>query len=246
MAVIPKEAEQRYYEIEKIIEEFAIKYLDEEYSNFSSKLLESLCRKNWKKVLRGKSNVWACAIVYVIGKINFLFDSNEKPYMKVKDLFSIFNVSSSSITKRYNEICEILNITLLDIKWTLPSNIEKNPLTWLINLDGFITDIRYSSKNIQEKALEKKLFDYIPNCDDLKDEKFFHEELSGESLEEILDLNTLIEILQDEDELDLIDSENITKINNLSDMEEILFSLNDENYFSRQKCKIIQFPVKSN
>lgn len=247
MTVIPKEAEERYYEIEKILENFTMEYLNGEYNELALRLWELLCRKNYKKILKGKVNVWACAIIHVIGKINFLFDESENLHMKAKELYSLFQVSSSSVTKRSNEICKLLDIAYLDIEWTLPSNKDKNPLTWLINLDGFITDVRYSSKFIQDKAIEKKLFDSIPTYDienDDNDEILLDEEFEGNSLEEILDLNTLLDILENESELELIDSNNISKIKNLSEMEGLIDLLCNKEECEKPKCKIIQFPVK--
>ena len=49
-----------------------------------------------------------------------------------------------------------------DATWFLPSHMEDSPMPWLIEVDGFIMDIRSLPHEIQELAYQKKLIPYIP------------------------------------------------------------------------------------
>jgi hypothetical protein len=50
----------------------------------------------------------------------------------------------------------------LDLNWTLPSQIDKNPMAWMIMVDGFIIDARHAPAEIQEEAYRRGLIPYIP------------------------------------------------------------------------------------
>jgi len=54
-------------------------------------------------------------------------------------------------------------MTQFDKNWTLPSRMEKNPMIWMISLNGFVVDVRNQPKEIQEIAFEKGLIPYIPD-----------------------------------------------------------------------------------
>lgn len=257
MSVIPKEIEDRYYNIIDLIKSFCDSYLNDEYKNLCINLCEEVCRKNPKGISRGKIDVWAPSIIHVVGKVNFLFDPSEAIHIKAKDLYSYFKVSGSSVSSKSNNISDLLDITPLDLKWTIPSNLSKNPLTWLVNLDGFITDIRYVPKEIQEKALKDGIISHIPeekdiNNDDITididDDEIDIENLSSEDIEEFLELNSLIEMLDNNNLDNIINKCHLSKINNLRDMEEMLDTLEaeDDEYVPMPKCKIIPFPSKKN
>jgi hypothetical protein len=56
-----------------------------------------------------------------------------------------------------------LKMNQFDKNWTLPSRMERNPMAWLISLNGVVVDVRNQPKEIQEIAFEKGLIPYIPN-----------------------------------------------------------------------------------
>ena len=49
-----------------------------------------------------------------------------------------------------------------DHEWTLPSRIDDNPLIWMLNVNGFMMDVRRAPREVQQVAFEKKLIPYIP------------------------------------------------------------------------------------
>ena len=161
-ANVPKIMKDKYEEIESIIKTFCNKYLNEEYEEVCCQLCAALCRKRPSPLLSGKSNTWACGIVHAIGFANFLFDSSQTPFIKAADLYANFGVSSGTGSGKSKQIRDLMKISQFDRKWTLPSGMESNPLIWMIEVNGFLIDIRYAKKEIQEIAYAKGLIPYIP------------------------------------------------------------------------------------
>jgi hypothetical protein len=50
----------------------------------------------------------------------------------------------------------------MDPSWTLPSQMDSNPLVWLLQVNGFLMDIRHAPREAQEAAFQKGLIPYIP------------------------------------------------------------------------------------
>jgi hypothetical protein len=51
-----------------------------------------------------------------------------------------------------------------DPEWTLPSMLDRNPLVWMAEVNGYLVDIRTRTmpREVQEIAFEKGLIPYIP------------------------------------------------------------------------------------
>ena len=56
----------------------------------------------------------------------------------------------------------MFRICQFDPKWTLPSKMDENPRVWMLEVNGFLIDIRYAPRELQEMAFEKGLIPYIP------------------------------------------------------------------------------------
>jgi hypothetical protein len=50
----------------------------------------------------------------------------------------------------------------MDPAWSLPSQLDQNPLAWLITVDGLVLDARDAAREIQEEALRLGLIPYLP------------------------------------------------------------------------------------
>ena len=58
---IPKEMQETYEEISRIIIEYSEKYLSEEYKELCLRALEKLCRKRPSPLQSGRSSTWAAS-----------------------------------------------------------------------------------------------------------------------------------------------------------------------------------------
>ena len=56
----------------------------------------------------------------------------------------------------------MLRIDQLDPKWTLPSKMDDNPMAWMLEVKGFLMDVRHAPREFQEMAFAKGLIPYVP------------------------------------------------------------------------------------
>ena len=110
----------------------------------------------------GHAKSWACAIVYTVGSVNFLFDKSQTPHLRADELCAWYGLSPSTGGNKSGQIKKLLKIGLMDVHWTLPSRIDDNPMAWLISVNGFIVDARSLPRPVQEEAFRKGLIPYLP------------------------------------------------------------------------------------
>jgi Domain of unknown function (DUF6398) len=137
-------------------------HLNAEYAAMCRQLAASLARKRPSPLARGKLDGWACGITYTIGMVNFLFDKSQKPHLRADELCKLFGVSPSTGSAKSQVIRKMFDMMQLDPRWTLPSMMDKNPLVWMLSVNGFVMDIRYAPRGAQEEAFRKGLIPYIP------------------------------------------------------------------------------------
>ncbi len=145
-----------------LIDQFCKEHLNEEYAVLCRKLAEKLGRKRPSPLLHGSPNAWASGIVRAVGGVNFLHDKSQTPYMRATDIDAYFGVSESSGAAKSAAIRKMLTIHPLDPNWSLPSRLEDNPLVWMLNVNGFMMDVRHAPREVQEIAFNKGLIPYIP------------------------------------------------------------------------------------
>ena len=104
----------------------------------------------------------ACGVAYAIGSVNFLFDKSQTPHFTASELCGLFGVGASTGAARAGEIRKMFGMYQMDPAWSLPSKLDDNPLVWMISVDGFITDVRYETRAVQEEALRLGLIPYLP------------------------------------------------------------------------------------
>ena len=83
------------------------------------KLAAALARKRPSPLTRGKPEVWACAVVRVIGWVNFLDDSSQTPHMKLTAIDKAFGVAESTGQGKAKAIRDLLKIRQFDFHWML-------------------------------------------------------------------------------------------------------------------------------
>jgi len=139
------------------------RHLSHEYRDLARTMTEALCRKRRSPLTSGQPRTWACGIVYVLGRVNFLSDQSSNPHMTTVDLCTVFGVCESTVHSKARAIEEALTIGPLDLRWMLQSQVEKNPLTWMADINGLIVDLRYMPREVQEVAFAKGMIPHIPS-----------------------------------------------------------------------------------
>ncbi|MBI5964251.1 MAG: hypothetical protein HY863_12305 [Chloroflexi bacterium] len=159
---VPNSLEPFYSAIVNLTDAVCKQYLNDEYAGLSRRLAGTLARKRPSPIVRGKPEVWACAIIYALGTVNFLFDKSQTPHMRADKLCAVFGVSQSSGANKAKSIRDMLKMYQLDPNWCLPSRIDDNPMVWILQVNGMMVDIRYMPREVQVIAYEKGLIPYIP------------------------------------------------------------------------------------
>jgi hypothetical protein len=154
---VPQKMQTKFVEISTLIDNICEKHLDEEYAETGRHLTAALARKRPSPLTRGRVQIWACGILYTIGYVNFLFDPTQDPHLRAGDLCEAFGVSKSSGYNKSKFIRDLFDITRLDPKWTLPSLVGENPLTWMIMVDEVIVDAQGLIPYIPDDALMEEL-----------------------------------------------------------------------------------------
>jgi len=126
---------------EKLIEMtsgFCRECLDEEYQGLCEKLIRKMARKRNVPFLSGRIDIWAAAIVYAIGSINFLFDQSFEPYSSTADICGYFGVSKSTTGQKAGVIRKMFRLEHWDKDFSTKRMTEDNPLANFVMVDGFI------------------------------------------------------------------------------------------------------------
>ena len=145
-----------------LIDQFCKEHLNEEYAVLCRKLAEKLGRKRPSPLLHGSPNAWASGIVRAVGAVNFLHDKSQTPYLRFTDIDHYFRTSSDSGAARSTAIRKMFKIRQFDPNWTLPSKLADNPFVWMLQINGFMIDVRKSPRSVQEIAFNSGLIPYIP------------------------------------------------------------------------------------
>ncbi len=159
---VPEAARPTYDAIVGLTDRFCQAHLTWEYQLLCRKLAAALARKRPSPLTRGKPEVWACAVLRVIGWVNFLGDSSNSPHLKLTAIDKALGVAESTGQGKAKAIRDLLKIRQFDFRWMLRKRIEESPLSLMIEVNGLVLDARHLKREIQEEAFRKGLIPYIP------------------------------------------------------------------------------------
>jgi len=101
----------RLLEIKELLHQFCKKYLDEELEGYAIKLCDNLRKKRKIDILRGKKEIWAASI-YVISRLNFLFDKENEKFITAEIICYFFKTNKSTTGNKATQIeneCKLTN-----------------------------------------------------------------------------------------------------------------------------------------
>ncbi len=159
---VPESMQATYDEIVAISDDFCKQYLNDEYAELARQMAATLARKRPSPLVNGKTLSWAAGILYTLGQVNFLFDKSQSPYMRADELCKRIGVSQQTAGGRAQKIREVLDIFQMHPDWTLPSQVDDNPMIWILSVNGMMVDVRHMPREVQVLAFEKRLIPYIP------------------------------------------------------------------------------------
>jgi Domain of unknown function (DUF6398)/Plasmid pRiA4b ORF-3-like protein len=159
---VPPAMQEKFDQITALTDHFAQQHLNNEYAQLIRLATAALCRKRPSPLNSGKPATWACGITHAIGMANFLFDPAQTPHISAGNIYKIFGVSGGTGQAKSKLVRDALQISQWDPDWCLPSKIGNNPLVWMIEVNGFIMDVRMAPRQIQAAAFAKGIIPYIP------------------------------------------------------------------------------------
>lgn len=159
---VPRTMQPRYDAIIAVTDAVCREHLNEQYGMLARQMAAALCRKRPSPVATGQPRTWACGILYVLGRINFLSDPASQPAMTLADLCGRMGVGESTGSAKARAIMEALDIQGHDPTWMLPELLADNPLVWMAEVNGLMVDLRHMPREVQVLAFEKGLIPYIP------------------------------------------------------------------------------------
>lgn len=132
---------ERTQQLIELTESFCNTSLDDEYKELCKKLIFKMSRKRNVPFLSGRIEIWAAAIIHALGSINFLFDKKTKPYVTADDICKFFGTSRSTTSQKANIIKYMFKLYYFDDEFSTIYNKERNPLSKMAMVNGFITMI---------------------------------------------------------------------------------------------------------
>lgn len=117
---------------------FCQHHVDAEYARLCKKLIDKMARKRTVPFLSGRVEIWAAAIVYALGSINFLFDKSFPPQVSPDTLCDYFGVSPRTVSQKAKLIRDMFKMGYYDAEFSTGHMKENNPLARLALVDGFL------------------------------------------------------------------------------------------------------------
>lgn len=106
------EKTERLNEIKDLVLAFCEEHLDEELYGYALELCDMLGRKRKISITRGKKEIWAASIIYVIARLNFLFDPESKFFLSADTVCDFFGTKKSTVGNKATQIEKVCNLGL--------------------------------------------------------------------------------------------------------------------------------------
>jgi hypothetical protein len=105
---------ERVKEIRGLIQTFAGLHLNEELTGCAMNLCDKLGRMRKLDIGRGRKEIWAAAIVYLIARLNFLFDKTSPCFITAETVCDFFGTKKTTTANKASLIEQTCKIGLGD------------------------------------------------------------------------------------------------------------------------------------
>jgi Domain of unknown function (DUF6398) len=162
---IPVALRERAQQIIDVANIACREHLDDEYGLLVGRLVARLARKRPSPIVRGDARIWAAGAIYAVGQVNFLFDRTQTPHLTAEQLAAALGVVKTTMANKAGMINRTLGIGIFEPDLSRVAMIEQHPMAWLVEVDGFILDVRALPPESQDEARRRGL---IPDLDALR------------------------------------------------------------------------------
>jgi len=143
-----------------------LEHLDIEYADLCRRVVGKLGRKRPSPLLRGDLRIWASGVVYAVGQLNFVFDPAQTPHATADQLSGWLGVKKTTMANKARSIRSTLKLSHADSEFMRRDLVDASPLTWLLEVNGMLVDIRHAPARLQVMAFELGLIPYLPGAAD--------------------------------------------------------------------------------
>jgi hypothetical protein len=151
-----QEIKQREKKLQELVATFCTEKIDADYAHLCEKLIKKLGRKRTVPFQRGSLEIWAAAVVYAVGSINFLFDKSFEPYMTSEQISEYFGTKNSTVSSKAKLIKDMFDMWHFSPEFSTQRMAESNPFSQMVMVDGFIVPIQSLSDELQQMVREAR------------------------------------------------------------------------------------------
>ena len=141
--------------ITALTDAFCAERLDTEYAELCRRLVVALARKRPSPLVRGEPRIWAAGALYAVGRVNFLFDRSQSPHLSGDELAMLTGVPKSTMANKAKRISDLVGLHPLDFEFCRRELLERNPLVWLVEVNGIPVDARRLPPELQAEARDR-------------------------------------------------------------------------------------------
>ena len=135
---------------------FCQEYLDDDYKSLCEKMVNKMARKRTVPFLSGKIEIWAAAVIYAIGSVNFLFDKSFEPCVTSDDICDFFGTKKSTTSQKAALIRDMFKMGYWDKEFSTKHSKQDNPFRDLVEINGLIVPISMLPPEIRRRIEEER------------------------------------------------------------------------------------------
>jgi hypothetical protein len=149
---IPKALRAEVEAISTHTDTFCAERLDSEYAELCRRLVAKLARKRPSPLVRGDVRVWAAAVLYTVGSVNFLLDRSQSLHMSADELSALTGVPKSTMANKSKRVRDLLGLGPFDHEFCRRELLEQSLFAWLVVVKGIVVDARWLPPELQAEA----------------------------------------------------------------------------------------------
>ncbi len=151
-----QEIKQKEEKLIEIAGAFCAQKLDDEYLQLCKKLIKKLGRKKDVPFQRGKIEIWAAAVIYAIGSINFLFDKSFEPYVTAEQISEYFGTKNSTVSNKARQIKDMFDMWHFNPEFSTQRMTVFNPFNQMVRVEGYIVPIDTLPGDLQQMVRDAR------------------------------------------------------------------------------------------
>jgi hypothetical protein len=103
---------------------------------------------------------------HAVGQLNFVFDPAQSLHATADQLSEWLGVKKTTMASKARFIRDTVKLSHCDAQLMRRGLVDASPLTWLLEVDGMLVDIRRAPVHLQVQAFELGLIPYVRGAAD--------------------------------------------------------------------------------